>query len=73
MSNNSKNLERNKSVGILNNIPRYSFKPRKKVTSLEKNYFSSKENNIINYSGNFENENKSFGFKKFQKKKKSIF
>ena len=73
MSNNSKNLERNKSVGILNNIPRYSFKPRKKVTSLEKNYFSSKENNITNYSGNFENENKSFGFKKFQKKKKSIF
>ena len=74
LTKDNKDLERNKSVERLNNVTnytRYSFKPKKKIHSQEKNYLNYYSEKY-SYSGNFDFENKSTGFKNFQKKK-SIF
>ncbi len=75
LTKDNKNLERNKSVGRLTNVTnynRYSFKPKKKIYSQEKNYLNSNSDKY-SYSGNFDFENKSTGFKNFQKKKSIFF
>ncbi len=75
LTKDDKNLERNKSVGRLTNVTnytRYSFKPKKKNYSQEKNYLNYNHDKY-SYSGNLEFENKSTGFTNFQKKKSIFF